>query len=77
MDKPFDFKDLGKRLEAQGLPAVEGLAEIATKEVVGWLEDSCALEVAQGQPVYAIGVPVLEALKPVVLAAEKSLLPKS
>lgn len=43
MNKPFDFNDLKNRLEAQGLPALEGLAEIAVKEVFDWAQDSCAI----------------------------------
>lgn len=43
MKEPFDFEDLKKRLMAQGLPAFEGLAEIATKEVFDWAQDSCAI----------------------------------
>lgn len=43
MDKPFDFKNLEQRLKDKGLTAVEGLAEIASKEVMDWAAESCAI----------------------------------
>ena len=67
MTKPFDLVDLEERLKSKGLVAVEGLAKIATTEVFGWLEESL---MAEPNSLFKIGVPVLEALKPLVLAAE-------
>lgn len=66
MTKAFDFADLEARLKAKGLTEVETLAKIVAVEVVGWMEDSLMLET---NPIYKIGVPVLEALKPTMLAS--------
>ena len=65
MTKPFQLADLEADLLAQGLPAVQGLAAIAAASVFKFLQDSLALE-AQSNPLFAIGVPVLNALKPMV-----------
>lgn len=67
MVKPFDIVDLEKRLVDQGKPELKAVASIVATAVLGWLEESLALEAAT-QPLFAIGVPVIEALKPVIFA---------
>ena len=67
MTKPFQVSDLEADLLAQGLPAIQGLASIAAASVFKWLQDSLALE-AQSNPLFAIGVPMLSALQPMVAA---------
>ncbi len=65
--KPFDVVDLENKLKAAGLPAVENLAKIAAEEVFDWLKESLSLE-AQSNPLFAIGVPLLSAIEPLVMA---------
>lgn len=67
MQSPFDVSDLGLRLKVAGLPELENIASIAAQQVFSWLSDSLALE-AQSNPLFAIGVPVINALKPLVMA---------
>jgi hypothetical protein len=76
MQKPFDVADLGERLKANGLPAVEGLAEVVASQVFNWLSDSLVLEAASN-PLFAIGVPVLKALEPLILAEVKKIAPEA
>jgi hypothetical protein len=67
MEKSFDTKDLAARLEAKGLPAVEGLAEVVLAEVFGWTEES--LQIHENPLVKAIGIPALNILKPLAQKA--------
>lgn len=62
MTQAFDLKDLEARLKAQGMPALEGLAEIVAKEVFAWTEESCAIH--SNAIVKAIGAPAIAMLKP-------------
>ncbi len=64
LSKPFDMKNLEERLTAQGLPAVEGLAEIASKEVLAWAQESCLIH--DNVFVKSAGSMAIEALKPIV-----------
>lgn len=67
MTKPFDIADLEGRLKAQGLPAIESLAQIAVAQVFAWLNDSVALEAASN-PLFEIAVPIIKALQPIIQA---------
>lgn len=67
MTKPFDFADLGQRLLKDGMPAAEAIAEVAAKEVFAWLKDSLVIE-ATKQPLFAIAIPILAAIEPIVMA---------
>lgn len=62
MDKAFDLKNLEERLKAKGLTAVEGLAEIVSAEVFGWLGESCAK--SDNMLVKAIGPAAIAVLEP-------------
>lgn len=62
MDKAFDLKNLEERLKAKGLTAVEGLAEIVSNEVFGWLGESCAK--SDNMLVKAIGPAAIAVLEP-------------
>lgn len=74
MTKPFDLVELETRLKAQGITAIEGLAEIVTNVGFQWIEDSLALE---ANPIFNIATPVLMALKPMILSEEKKMLDDS
>lgn len=67
MLKPFDLADLGAKLQAKGLPAVEGLAELVAGEVFAWAEESCAIH--PNVFVKAVGVPAVAMLKPLAMSA--------
>ena len=67
MEKSFDTKDLAVRLEAKGLPAIEGLAEIVTAEVFAWVKDSLAIH--PNALVKAIGLPAVAILEPLAMQA--------
>lgn len=67
MEKPFDFKDLEARLKAEGLTAVEGLAEIVAKSVFDWAKASC--EIHPNALVKAIGVPAVDMIRPLAMGA--------
>lgn len=69
MTKPFDTQDLMEKAKAAGLPMLEKDVKIMTDVLFAWLQESLILEAATN-PVFAIGVPVLQALKPAVFAAE-------
>lgn len=70
--KPFDLQDLVSRLKANGVAEADALAKIAANSVIAWLEDSLN---AEPSPLFKIGVPVLEALKPLILAEIDKALP--
>lgn len=76
MTKAFDFKALEEKLLAAGLPAVEAVTMVVAKSVLGWLKDSLVIEAAS-QPLFAIGVPVLAALEPILLAEIDKIAPNS
>lgn len=44
MNKPFDFKDLIAKLEAQGLPLLEKDVKLLTSCVLDWTGESCVLQ---------------------------------
>lgn len=67
MTKPFDMKNLTERLEARGLTALEGLAEIVAEETFAWTEESCAIH--PNALVKAIGIPAVQILKPLAQGA--------
>ena len=67
MEKAFDLKDLQKKLEAKGMPAVEGLAEIVAGEVFAWAEESCLIH--PNSMVKALGVPAIAIIKPLAMQA--------
>lgn len=65
MEKAFDLKALEAELKAQGLPAIEGLAELVAKAVAKWVKDSAPL---LGQPLAALLIPLaVDALLPELL----------
>lgn len=75
MQKAFDVQDLIARLKAVAVPEAEKVAkDIVDKCVFPWLKDSLALE-AVSQPVYAIGVPLLDAIQKPLDEALAKLLP--
>lgn len=59
LQKPFDTKALTEQLKAQGLPMLEKDVEILAKTTFSWAKASVALA-AKEQPLYALGIPVLE-----------------
>lgn len=65
MEKPFDTKDLAERLKAKGLPAVEGVAELAVGEVFAWVKDSLAIH--PNALVKGIGLPAVAILEPLAM----------
>jgi len=67
MEKPFDPKDLEKRLKARGLVALEGLAEIVAEEVFAWTKESCAIH--ENMWVKSIGFPAISILEPIAKGA--------
>lgn len=69
MEKAFDLKVLGEKLKAKGLDLAEEALKVIAVEGIAWIEESAAIKVAEGQPVFSILVPVLEAVKPAVLEA--------
>lgn len=66
MEKPFDLADLAKRLEAKGLPAAENVIQDATKEVLAWVSDSCALKGG----IFAVGVPLIPLISDQIVKLE-------
>lgn len=74
MTKPFDFAELGNRLLKDGMPAAEAIAKVAAKEVFSWLKDSLVLEAVK-QPLFAIAIPVLAAIEPIVMAELEKIAP--
>lgn len=60
--KSFDFKDLQDRLQKAGLPALEGLAEIAYKEVMDWAEYGCVNH--ENALVKSLGTAAVATLRP-------------
>lgn len=70
MEKAYDLKELGKRLEAQGLPiAKEALEEVAVKvysTVKEWAKESAPLSKT---PVDDFVAPFYDQLDPLVLGA--------
>ncbi len=66
MDKPFDLKDLAKRLEAKGLPVAEDILQDATKEIFAWAKESAELKGG----LYLVAVPVLPILADQVIKLE-------
>lgn len=67
MEKAFDLKDLETRLKVNGLPAIEGLAEIVAGEVFAWAEESCLVH--PNSMVKALGVPAIAIIKPLAMQA--------
>lgn len=65
MEKPFDFKNLQDRLQAQGLPLVENLAELVAKEVFDWAQDSCMSH--PNGLVKSLGTAAVATLRPLAL----------
>lgn len=65
MTESFDLKDLSARLEAKGLPAVEGVAKLAVTEILDWASESCAIH--DNPLVKAIGVMAVETVRPLIL----------
>ncbi len=66
MTKPFDLGDLVLRLKSKGLAIAEAEAKVVAGEMFGWVEESLALE---PNPLFKIGIPVIEMLKPMAMAA--------
>lgn len=67
MEKPFDFGDLEARLKKSGLPAIEGVAELAAKDIFAWVNDS--LMIHPNALVKAIGLPAVAILQPLAMGA--------
>lgn len=67
MEKAFDVKDLEDRLKGKGLVVVEDLAKVVVLEVLDWVKESAALEVANGKPLMALIPAVIEGVKPVIM----------
>lgn len=67
---PFDAKDLAGRLSKLLGPLSEEAAKEVTKELFGWVKDSCA---AQGSPFLAVVPPVLDYVLPIILKIEDSI----
>ncbi len=75
MTKAFDTQDLLARAKAQALPLAEKDLKILVDSVVlPWLKDSLLAE-ATTNPVYAIGIPLLDALQVPLDAELAKLLP--
>lgn len=60
--KVFDFKVLGEKLAAKGLPMAEDVLEVVAKEVFAWTEESLAAH--PNVYVKALGTPVIGMIKP-------------
>lgn len=69
MEKAFDLKDLKDRLEKKGLPVAEDVLQEATKEIMLWAAESCALEGG----LFAVGVPLLPILADQLVKLEDKL----
>jgi len=75
MQKAFDVQDLIERLKKMALPEAEKLAkDIIDNVLFGWVSDSLAMEAA-ANPLYAIGVPLIGALKQPIDAELAVLMP--
>lgn len=68
MTKAFDTSDLVARLKAAGIPILDDAGKKVVGCVLGWVNDSLVLEVAS-QPLFAIAVPLVAQLLPVVDSA--------
>lgn len=67
MEKPYDLKELGKRLKDAGLVQAEESAEKALDVIAGWIIESAELSPNPLDNIAAIALPkVVEAAKGVI-----------
>jgi hypothetical protein len=64
MEKPFDPQALVEKLKAKGMSVAEEGVKISFIAIVEWLEESVVLTPGKYDD---FAIPVLEALKPIVL----------
>jgi len=64
MEKAFDKKDLVAKLEAKGLPVVEGLAKVVVESVLDWCVESVVMSESKYDD---FAMPVIVALKPFIM----------
>lgn len=69
MEKAFDLKDLGKRLEAKGLPVAEAVLKDATKEICEWIKESCAMKGG----LFLVAVPLMPIVSEQIVKLEDKL----
>lgn len=60
--KKFDLKELEEALKANGIPAAEAAGKVIADTIFDWAKKSLELE-ALTNPLYAIAVPVIDAIK--------------
>lgn len=58
--KPYDLKDLAKRLRKRGVNVAEEAAEVLYEELKGWFKDSAALSANPIDDIVATFLPQLD-----------------
>jgi hypothetical protein len=69
----FDVKDLMAKLEEKGMPVLEVGAKVIVEAMIAWIEESVKLSDSKMDD---LATPVLEALKPIIIAELDKISPK-
>lgn len=62
MEKPFDLKELEKKLKEKGLPEVEGVAKGVVEAVFDWAEESVKASPSKLDDLALVVIPPLKSL---------------